>query len=36
MTINVKMVPNVQTDFERTLVNKLLLCGHLQQEVIKI
>ena len=36
VTINMKMVPNVQTDFERTFANKLLLCGHLEQEVIKI
>ena len=31
-----KMVPNVQTDFKQTLANKLLLCGHIEQEVIKI
>ena len=31
-----KMVINAQTDFERMLTNKLFLCGHLEQEVIKI
>ena len=36
VTINTKMVPNAQTDFEQTLTNKLLLCGHIDQEVIKI
>ena len=30
------MVPNMQTDFKQTLTYKLLLCGHLEQEVIKI
>ena len=31
-----KMVPNVQTNFERTLVNKLLPWDHLEQKVINI
>ena len=30
------MVPNTQTDLKRMVVNKLLLCGHLEQDVIKI
>ena len=30
------MVPNVQTNFERTLVNKLLPWDHLEQKVINI
>ena len=36
VTINMKMVTNVQKDFEQTLANKLLLCGHLEKKVIKI
>ena len=34
--INMKKIPNAQTDFEQTLANKLLLCSHIEQEVIKI
>ena len=30
------MVPNVQTNFEITLVNKLLPWDHLEQKVINI
>ena len=36
VTINTKIVLNVQTNFEQTLVYKWLLCGHLKQEFIKI
>ena len=31
MTIDTKMVPNAQTDFERTFVNKLLPWDHLEK-----
>ena len=36
LTINMKMESNAQTHFKQTLVYKLLLCNHLEQEVIKI
>ena len=31
-----KMVPNAQTNFERAIMYKLLLCSYLEQEDIKI
>ena len=33
-TTDMKIVSNMKTDFEQVLANKLLLCGHLEPEVI--